>query len=172
MNPLMNRDHRQLDVLYISTLIKPLMSAELSNSVAAIQVALGHTISSYSCTYRKARLTKHREIADLFNDWVTSYSMLAPYMDALCRENPGAVVLWHFEDGPLTNTNQFHRVFWSFGPSMETSHSYRPVINIHGTHIYGKYLDPILVAVGVDVNDQLFPLAFAILEGEINDSWG
>lgn len=29
-----------------------------------------------------------------------------------------------------------------------------------------------LVAVGVDVNDQLFPLAFIMVEGENNDSWG
>lgn len=29
-----------------------------------------------------------------------------------------------------------------------------------------------LVVVGVDANDPLFPLAFAIVEGENNGSWG
>lgn len=29
-----------------------------------------------------------------------------------------------------------------------------------------------LVVVAVDANDQLFPIAFAIVEGENNDSWG
>lgn len=39
MNPLMNRNHRQLDVLSISIIIKPLVMAEVSISVTAIQTA-------------------------------------------------------------------------------------------------------------------------------------
>lgn len=87
-------------------------------------------------------------------------------MDALCRENPGTVVVWRFEDGSEVNTNQFQRVFWS----IEGLNSCRPVISIDGTHLYGQYRGMMLVIVAVDA-DQLFPLAFAIVEGENNDSW-
>lgn len=44
------------------------------------------------------------------------------------------------------------------------------MISIDGTHLYDKYRGTVVV-VGVDANDQLFPLAFAIMEGENNDSW-
>lgn len=41
---------------------------------------------------------RHTEISDFFNDRVTSYSMLPPYVDTLCRENPETMVVWHFKD--------------------------------------------------------------------------
>lgn len=97
--------------------------------------------------------------------------MLPPYMDALYRENPSTVVVWRCEDGPSGNTNQFQRVLWAFSSSIEGFMSCRPVISIDGTHLCGKYQGTMLLAVGVDGNDQLFPLTFAIVEGENNDSW-
>lgn len=50
VNHLMNKDHRQPDVLYLSTLIGPLVRAELSMSVVAIQAAI---VDSYLHIYRK-----------------------------------------------------------------------------------------------------------------------
>ncbi|RVX20495.1 Serine/threonine-protein phosphatase 7 long form-like [Vitis vinifera] len=47
----------------------------------------------------------------------------------------------------------------------------RPVLSIDGTHLYGKYNGTLLIAMGCDGNNQLFPLAFAITEGENTDSW-
>ena len=44
--------------------------------------------------------------------------------------------------------------------------------SIDGTHLYGKYKGKLLIAMGRDGNNQLFPLAFAIIEGENTDSWG
>lgn len=40
VNPLINREHRQLDVPYISTITKLLVRTEVSISVAAIQAAV------------------------------------------------------------------------------------------------------------------------------------
>ena len=46
------------------------------------------------------------------------------------------------------------------------------VMSIDGTHLYGKYKGKLLIAMGCDRNNQLFPLSFAITEGENTDSWG
>lgn len=43
------------------------------------------------------------------------------------------------------------------------------MININGTHLYNKYRGIMLVVVGVDANDQLLKVAFAVVEGENND---
>lgn len=112
-------------------------------------------------------MAKQKAIADLFEDRTTSYTMLPPYMDALYQENPGTVVVWR-----SANTSQFQRVFWAFGRSIEGFLNCRPVISIDGVHLYGKFRGTMLVVVGVDANDQLFPLAFTIVEGENNDSSG
>ena len=72
----------------------------------------------------------------------------------------------------MPNTEIFQRVFWSFKPSIEGFEHYRPVMSIDGTHLYGKYKGKLLIAMGCDRNNQLFPLAFAIIEGENTNSWG
>ena len=45
-------------------------------------------------------------------------------------------------------------------------------MSIDGTHLYGKYKGTLLIDMGCDGNNQLFPLAFAITEGENTGSWG
>ena len=72
----------------------------------------------------------------------------------------------------MPNTEIFQRVFWSFKPSIEGFEHCRPILSIDGTHLYGKYKGTLLISMGCDGNNQLFPLAFAITEGENIDSWG
>ena len=45
-------------------------------------------------------------------------------------------------------------------------------MSINGTHLYEKYKATLLIVLGCDGNNQLFPLAFAITKGENTDSWG
>ena len=72
----------------------------------------------------------------------------------------------------MPNNETFQHVFWSFKPSIEGFASCCPVLSIDSTHLYGKYKGTLLIAMGCDGNNQLFPLAFAITEGENIDSWG
>ena len=71
----------------------------------------------------------------------------------------------------MSNTDIFQRVFWSFKPSIEGFEHCHPIMSIDGTHLYGKYKGTLLIAMGCDGNNQLFPLAFSIIEGENIDSW-
>ena len=65
----------------------------------------------------------------------------------------------------------FERVFWDFSPSIEGFQHCRPVISIDGTFLYGKYRSTLLIALTWDSDNRPFPLAFAIVEKEIDDSW-
>jgi hypothetical protein len=47
----------------------------------------------------------------------------------------------------------------------------RPVISVDGTFLTGKYKSTLMVAVGMTAENQLLPLAFALVEGENNKSW-
>ncbi|XP_062118566.1 uncharacterized protein LOC133832208 [Humulus lupulus] len=47
----------------------------------------------------------------------------------------------------------------------------RPVIGLDGCHIKGVHPGQLLIAVGVDGNNQMFPVAFAMVEIENKDSW-
>ena len=72
----------------------------------------------------------------------------------------------------MPNTEIFQRVFWSFKPSIEGFEYCCPVLNIDDTHLYEKYKDMLLIAMGCDGNNQLFPLPFAITKGVNIDIWG
>jgi hypothetical protein len=47
----------------------------------------------------------------------------------------------------------------------------RPIISVDDTFLSGKYKGALMVAIGMTVETQLLPLAFALVEGENNESW-
>ena len=61
--------------------------------------------------------------------------------------------------------------FWCFAQSAEAFKHCRPLVLVDGTFLTGKYRGVLMIAVGVDSDNQLGPLAFALAEGENDDSW-
>ena len=56
-------------------------------------------------------------------------------------------------DDNMPNTEIFQCVFWSFKPFIEGFEHCRPILSIGGTHLYGKYKDTLLIAMGYDGNN-------------------
>jgi transposase-like protein len=46
-----------------------------------------------------------------------------------------------------------------------------PLVLVDGTFLTRKYRGVLMIAIGVDPNNQLVPLAFTLAEGENDDSW-
>ncbi|KAL9672150.1 hypothetical protein QQ045_028398 [Rhodiola kirilowii] len=68
-------------------------------------------------------------------------------------------------------TVQVNHIFWSFAECILAFKHCRPIISVDGTHMYGKYNVKLLVAIGLDANNHILPLAFALVESENNSSW-
>ena len=49
-----------------------------------------------------------------------------------------------------------------FHPSIEGFNHCQFILSIYGTHLYEKYKGTLMIAMGYDGNNQLFPLTFAI----------
>ncbi|XP_039028523.1 uncharacterized protein LOC120162440 [Hibiscus syriacus] len=47
----------------------------------------------------------------------------------------------------------------------------RPIIGVDGCFLKGPFKGILLSVVGRDVNDQMYPIAWAVVEGESTDSW-
>jgi hypothetical protein len=62
------------------------------------------------------------------------------------------------------------RVFWCFEQSAQTFKHCRPLVLVDGTFLIGKYKGVLMIVVRVDPDNQLVPLAFALAEGENDDS--
>ena len=91
---------------------------------------------------------------------------------AIEQANCGCVVIWKTICHNVPNNETFQCLFWSFKPSIEGFTYCCSVLSIDGTHLDRKYKGTLLIAMGCDGNNQLFPLTFAITEGENIDSWG
>ncbi|KAJ0545089.1 putative MULE transposase domain-containing protein [Helianthus annuus] len=92
-------------------------------------------------------------------------------MEALKKFNPGTIVEWCVLRRTGVEQVEFRRVFWAFNHSILGFKHCRPVISIDATHLYGKYKGKLMIAMGVDGNNQILPLAFAIVENESYASW-
>ena len=60
----------------------------------------------------------------------------------------------------------FHRLFWAFEPCIKGFKFCKPIIQIDGTWLYDKYKGTLLMVVAQDDNNNVFPIAFALVEGE------
>ncbi|XP_072087283.1 uncharacterized protein [Arachis hypogaea] len=74
-------------------------------------------------------------------------------------------------DDLVTDIRVLHRVFWSYYSCIRAFIHYKPVVQVDGTHLYGKYKGCLLVAVSQDGNNNIVPIAFAIVEEETSDAW-
>ncbi|RVX16705.1 Serine/threonine-protein phosphatase 7 long form-like [Vitis vinifera] len=123
----------------IAAHIQGMIKAQFTLSVAAIQASIVEKFG-YQISYKKASKAKLKALTNLFGDFYKSYAELPHFFIALEQANPGCV------------------------PSIEGFKHCRPVLSIDGTHLYGKYKGTLMIAMGCDGNNQLFPLAFALTE--------
>ena len=126
----------------------------------------------YEISCKKVLDGKHKALRHLFGDVSQSYTELPRLFLALKQANPRCIVIWKTFDSNMPNTEIFQHVFWSFKPSIEGSEHCRPVLSIDGTHLYVKYKGTFLIAMGCDINNQLFPLTIYITKGKNIDRWG
>ncbi|KAG9458796.1 hypothetical protein H6P81_003304 [Aristolochia fimbriata] len=64
-----------------------------------------------------------------------------------------------------------HVQFKAFGPAIHGFQFCRPFISVDETHLYEKYKGCLLIATSFDGDNQLFPVAFALVEKENIDTW-
>ncbi|XP_021725293.1 uncharacterized protein LOC110692565 [Chenopodium quinoa] len=170
----LSTDHPHLDSSLISDFVKSFVRKDPSLKVEFIQELISKQFH-FDVPYRRAWYAKGKAIADIYGDWESSYGRLPHFMQALQQSNPGTCVVWKYKalvDGVYYNNMEvFERVFWAFGPCIDSFKHCMSVICIDGTHLYGKYKGTLLVATSVDANFQVFPLAFALVEGENTSSW-
>nr|XP_029148359.1 uncharacterized protein LOC114925231 [Arachis hypogaea] len=169
------RDHSKLDSNTIAEAIKPLVEADPSIKVKSV-IAEVQSKFNYTISYRKAWLAKQKAVEKIFGGWEASYEALPIWFQAMCNKEPSAIV--HFEtmsayqgDEEVTDIRVLHRVFWSYYPCIRAFRHCKPVVQVDGTHLYGKYKGCLLVAVSHDGNNNIVPIAFAIVEGETSDAW-
>ena len=173
--PMLRQDHRQLDKAVIAQIIQPIVKTNPTVSIKTLMAEI-KTFMNYTPSYKKTWLAKQKALEMIHGNWEESYAKLPKLLGALQSCVPGTVVVAQTDnlsvDGEMIpGKKMFKRVFWSFGPCINGFAYCKPIVQVDGTWLYGKYIGTLLIATAQDGANHIFPIAYAIVEGETYAGW-
>ncbi|KAK9008792.1 hypothetical protein V6N11_080270 [Hibiscus sabdariffa] len=103
---------------------------------------------------------------------VHEFNRLFDYVFALRSADPGGTFELMVERPTAADIPNFKRLYVCFSALKEGFKKYcRPVISLDKCFLKGPFKGEILSVVGRDSNNQIFPIAWAVVEVENRDSW-
>ncbi|XP_028788217.1 uncharacterized protein LOC114744193 [Neltuma alba] len=127
-------------------------------------------VSLHKCKRAKRRIVQHMD-----GSFVDEFSKLEAYCNELKVSNPGSDISVEISNEALEQGRRvFRRMYLCFNAAkVGWKVGCRPLIGVDGTFLKGKARGILLTAVGLDANDSLYPLAFALVDKEngVNCSW-
>ncbi|XP_047173528.1 uncharacterized protein LOC124841321 [Vigna umbellata] len=130
----------------------------------------------YTTSYKKAWLAKQHAIEHVYGNWEESFNKLPCLLQAMQTFLLGFV--YKLKTQPITdgqeirqNQQYFKRLFWTFKPCVDGFPYCKPLVQVDGTFLYGRYRGTLLVVVAQDGRNNILLIAFAIVEGETADAW-
>ncbi|KAJ0938978.1 putative transposase, mutator type, MULE transposase domain-containing protein [Helianthus annuus] len=111
----------------------------------------------------------------LQGDYKTQFGLLREYAEQLMKSNPGTTVTIDVEPSSCkakSSTRQFRRIYICYGAFKKGFKIIgRDILGLDGCFMKGPYPGQILTAVGVDGNNGIYPVAFAVVESETTKTW-
>ncbi|KAL2942723.1 Protein FAR1-RELATED SEQUENCE 8, partial [Bienertia sinuspersici] len=121
-----------------------------------------------SLLYKVRVMTKEK----MHGGFAESYGLLPAYAEMIKQTNSNsyALITWKAtseDDGP-----RFKGCFFSFAAQVRGFlKGCRPIIGFDGAHLNGHYKGTLLTAVGIDENNEIFPIAYGIVDNQSIESW-
>ncbi|KAK9084444.1 hypothetical protein Scep_030915 [Stephania cephalantha] len=123
----------------------------------------------YGIELKYAQAWRGKEIAreQLQGSYEEAYSQLPLFCEKLMEINPGTIATFSTKED-----SSFHRLFVSFHASLcGFNAGCRPLLFLDSTPLNSKYQGMLLAATAADGNDDVFPVAFAIVDAETDENW-
>ncbi|XP_073271530.1 uncharacterized protein [Primulina huaijiensis] len=123
-----------------------------------------------SLTYKQAYLGRKKALKLVDGSIAEQFSQIRNYCAELRRSDEGASVILKLTDGD--DAPRFQRLYVCFSACKQGfKESCRPVVGVDGCFLKTNIGGQLLTAVGLDPNNNSFPIAYALVEGETKDSW-
>ena len=147
------------------------MQQDINISIKTLRTTAQDLIG-FPVSYGKARRAKEAIFQKLYGTYEQAYDYAPRMLHQIAGSNSGTQMFMKHRPHPrVPNENILDRLFWAFAQTVHAFQYCRPVISIDGTFLTGKYKGTLLVAVAADANNQLLPIAYALVESENKDSW-
>lgn len=118
--------------------------------------------------YKQAWRAKERGLAAIYGSSEEGFYLLPSYCEEIKKTNPGSVA----EVFTTGADSRFQRLFISFYASIHGFvNGCLPIVALGGIQLKSKYLSTFLSATSFDADGGLFPLAFAVVDVENDESW-
>ncbi|XP_073037010.1 uncharacterized protein [Primulina eburnea] len=164
---LRSRGHPRADAAWVANVLKDKLRGEPSYRPCLMMRDL-HRDYGVEIGYRKVCKGKEIAMHDIHGSEKGCYDRLRWYCQAVRETNPGSVA--ECEIDPVNN--KFKRLFICFNAcAVGFATGCRPLIFLDGTHIKIKYKGSMLLAVTKDANDDLFTLAYSVVDAENDSNW-
>ncbi|KAK3225365.1 hypothetical protein Dsin_005227 [Dipteronia sinensis] len=159
--------HKQANSWTVGELLEPKLQVHdhsLKPKDIMVEMQVDHGLH---LLYTKAWRAKDHAKASVFGPPEKSFKLLLAYCHRLKEVNPGTITAMK------TNVaNQFEYLFISHAALLHGFHTViRPAIAIDDTHLKGKFSGIMFVAICLDANNQVFPLAYGFGDVEDEMSW-
>ncbi|KAH0635739.1 hypothetical protein KY289_035654 [Solanum tuberosum] len=125
-------------------------------------------------TLSQAKRAKMLAIALIDGDIKDQYKMMWDYCIEIDRTNPGSTIHMEFTENEIPNKPyRFQRIYIYFAAcKLAFKVGCRKIIGVDGCWLKGPmYGTQLLTVVGIDGNNNIFPIAYAIVEKESKESW-
>ena len=121
----------------------------------------------------KMKRAKRKLLTEMEGSFVAEFTQLEAYADQVKRCNPGSKCEIDLDKDKLKEGKRvFKRMFICFDALKRGwKEGCRPIIGLDGSFLKGKVKGEVLVAVGKDASNQIFPIAWAVTDKENKLNW-
>nr|GMD42540.1 uncharacterized protein LOC109168401 [Ipomoea batatas] len=131
-----------------------------------------HVKAKFNCqlTRNQAYLAKKKDLKQIDGQDLEQFKLLNDYCEELMRSNPGTTVKMKLDsEFIIKGRPRFVKLYICFGACKEGFiRGYRPIIGLDECHLKGSQKGgQLLSAIGLDGDNSIFPVAFAIVEGHV-----
>ncbi|XP_071918934.1 uncharacterized protein [Coffea arabica] len=116
--------------------------------------------------------SKNKVLNEIEGTHTESYSKLPKYAELLRNNNPNSICKIHYDRPNLLVEPKFLRIFISFrAQKLRFLEGCSSFVGFDGCFLKGPFGGVLLIAVALDANNSIFPIAFAVIEYENKDTW-
>ncbi|XP_015934758.1 uncharacterized protein LOC107460851 [Arachis duranensis] len=121
----------------------------------------------FSLTYHQAWAAKEKALAEINGVHKDSYMLIPWICNRLVETDPQTIAKLTCSPG-----YQFEKIFIAYGCCVTGFHrGAKPILFIDSCHLSGPYKGTLLAVSTCDANNDLFPIAYAIVSAENNENW-